>query len=671
MIPIPKAAPAPKVKRVSIRDFLKGTVHAQDDGRTPQNGLRDSSNMIIEQDGVLRPRPSLRQYGPQPTGTVLGEVYEFSRENSGVREYWLITIQNVGGTAKVYVAKGEDSSWTICNGKTYNTTADAHFLQIADKILIMNGEDNLSYLDTSDMSVTAYTELDDPNAPTLDTNTGLSGTDFNVYYAVTSNSTVGETAGSDELTVQVSTDRDIWDPDTQSITIARTQVTDEESWNVYMGISADGAGTPKMYAIATGLDPSITTFTDNGTRAQDLTKPLPTSNSTAGPKATRGCVFQGRAFLVGIKDSRYDVIRGGDYGFELDFSPANGGGTTPVGNGTKDVPVKAVPFRTGKGDAKLMIIQQGTNGSGRRSFMEPTTVTYGSQTFIVWQVTEDSGQDGTDSPDGVIVYDNSVWYPSRDGFKTTGTKPSLQNILSVDKITNSIRTDIPTLNTDAMAGCVGLAYDNRLYWAVPVLSSSNNQIWVFDLERKGAWMTQWNIDADWMTLYNDNEGKTHHLILHNNTISELTYMVKTADNGTGFRTQGLSGQVRFSEDGREWGRLIQLIFVVLRAQGDVNFNVTGQGEDPELISVTEAQSFSGNSTRAGWGEAQAGWSSRGWSTIKAVPSTFNTASQDVIIEVDEDLQWFQYAWNSTDSGVDYQISEIIAEYVPVGIKDLT
>lgn len=672
MLPVQRPTKAPSIKRISIKNWLKGTVSAFDDGRTPLEGLTDSANVILEQDGTVRPRPSLLQYGPQPTGTILGEIKEFRVTSGGVTTNWLITVQNVAGTAKVYIAKGEDLAWTVCNGKTYDTSAPAHFLQVDNKVLVMNGVDNLSYLDTSSNTVIPYTALSTPAAPTLSSLTGLTGTSFKVYYAITANSTVGETAGSAVLTQQVSTDRDLWDSATQNVKITWSTVAGVQSWNLYMGVSADGAGSPTMYAIATGLDATTLSFTDDGTRSQDLSRPLPTFDSTAGPKATRGCIAaNGRPFLVGDSDHPYYVWRGGDFGFELDFSPANGGGYTAIGNGTEFIPNCVKPYRNAKGDSMVMVLSQGTNGSGRRSYMSPTTITYGSSTFVVWQVTEDSGQDGTDSPDGVIIYQNSAWYPSRDGFKTTGTKPQLQNVLSTDRISNTIQTDLSTLNTSAMDKSVGLAFEGRLYWALPVSDTSNNQIWVLDLDRQGAWMKPWNIAADWMTLYNDNDGRTHFLVLSNNTILEFTYAANTTDDGDAFYTSGTSGQVKFSEDGREWGRLIQLIFVLLRPQGDINFTVSGRSEDG-IEAWVEPEAFATNATRSGWSEPRAGWSSlRGWSEITTVPTSFNSSYEEVIVEVDEDLQWFQYAWSSTQPGVDYSLADVIAEYVPAGIKDLS
>ena len=59
-----------------------------------------------------------------------------------------------------------------------------------------------------------------------------------------------------------------------------------------MGTSQNGAGMPTLYAIATGLDPAVLSFTDDGTKAQDLTRLLPTQNSTAGPKTSRGSSYK-------------------------------------------------------------------------------------------------------------------------------------------------------------------------------------------------------------------------------------------------------------------------------------------------------------------------------------------------------------------------------------------
>ena len=203
MIKAPAPIKPPKISRISSKNWLHGTVTAFDDGRTPMDGLRASNNVVLDQDGTIRPRPSMMLYGTQPVGTILGEVYEFVQQGATTNTNWLITMQNVAGATNIFVNK-DGGAWTIATGKTYSNTANTHFAQIDNKVLVMNGVDNLSYLDIPTMAVIPFTALLAVTAPTLTTNTGLTGTTYNYYYQVSANSTVGETAASAKLTVPVS-----------------------------------------------------------------------------------------------------------------------------------------------------------------------------------------------------------------------------------------------------------------------------------------------------------------------------------------------------------------------------------------------------------------------------------------------------------------------------------
>ena len=669
----PKAQKPPKLRRSSNKNWLKGVVTEFDSSRSPIDGLVSSANTKLYQDGTVGPRPSLKLYGPQPAETVLGEIFEFKSMSGLTATQKMICMQSDGTNGNIYVASGDDSSWTKVTGKNYSKTAKAHFVQAQNKILIMNGVDSLSYYDIELGTLVAYTALTKAGTPTLTTNTGLSGTDFKVYYAVTANSSVGETEKpTTVLTVDVSTDRDVWNKDTQSIKIGWTAVANAKSYNVYCGVGVDGAGAPTLYAIATGLDPAALAFTDNGTRAQDLSRPLPSFNSTAGPKASRGAVINGRPWLVGDADNPYYVWRGGDFEHEMDFSPSNGGGYTPIGYGTKEIPIAIKAFRDGKGDQRITVLTQSTNGAGRRYLLSPREITHGNTTFVVWESSEDSGADGTDSPDALIVYNNSLFYPSRDGFKTTGTKPQLQNVLSTDRISNTIQKDIALLNTDSMALAVGLAYEGCLYFALPVNSTTNSEIWVIDLDREGAWMKPWSVAADWMWLYNDNNGKTHFCVLKGNGVYEFTNQFFTNDNGVAFLTSGESGQIGFSDDELEWASISRVVCRLLRPQGVINLSVTVGTEDGPL-TFTHTEDFTAESTVVGWGEivpGMAGFGLLGFSQVVNAPEDTGEASTDVEIEIDEEANWWKYAWSTPQSNAKYQIGNVTAEYVAIGTKDL-
>jgi hypothetical protein len=227
-----------------------------------------------------------------------------------------------------------------------------------------------------------------------------------------------------------------------------------------------------------------------------------------------------------------------------------------------------------------------------------------------------------------------------------------------------------------MDGAVGLGFEGRLYWALPVNADSNSEIWVLDLERKGAWMKPWSISADWMWLYNDNSGNTHHMVMSNNVLYDLSYSALSTDDGTAFMTSGQSGQIYFSDDKRMWVNLLKVIVVLLRPQGQIDFQITGKTEDNADQALGEPTSFTPNSssTVAGWGEINrsiVGWGRNRWSLVNLVPTNTNDATQEVPIDIEEEVQWAAYQWSTTKVGVDYNISDVIYEYVEVGLKDLS
>ena len=581
-------------------------------------------------------------------------------------------MQNVAGATNIFVNK-DGGAWTIATGKTYSNTANTHFVQIDNKVLVMNGVDNLSYLDIPTMAVIPFTALLAATAPTLTTNTGLTGTTYNYYYQVSANSTVGETAASAKLTVPVSTQREQWTAATQNITIGWTAVTNATSYNVYLATSSTATG----FFLATVSKDSLS-YKDAGTIARNVNIPAPLSDTTPGPKVTRGSVINGQVFLVGDADNLRYVRFGGTGTAILDFSPFGGGGWVELGRGTKEFPVRVMSFRDGRGNSQITVLCRGTNGTGKRYIMSPATTTLGTTIINYMTVIEDNGQDGTDSPDGVVLYRDSLWYPSRDGFKTTGTKPQLQNILSTDTVSETITNDIHNLNNANMIGCVGLAFQGRIYWALPNGSATNNEIWVLDLNRGGAWMKPWNISASWMNLYNSNDGNTHQLILSANGLYELTYAQSSNDNGVAFSTNITSGLIKFSEDTLEWAKVIDITFVLLRPQGTAVFTVSGKTEDSALVTLgSNYFTAAASNVIAGWSEA--GWGGSpdlaipriyGWSNFGAVPLSFSTAQTLVTVEVDEELEWLQWELDTSSVSSDYQLADVVLRFVPIGVKSL-
>jgi hypothetical protein len=662
----------PKISRLSLKDWLKGNVSAFDDGRTPTDGLRASSNVELDQDGTIRPRPSLVKYGTTFPGTLLGELYEFTKQTTGLsNDNYMVGMFNVAGTTQPYYSK-DGGAWTALVGKTYDNTASAHFCQVDNKVLVMNGVDNLSYVDIPTLTVVPFTSISSPTITSV-TATGMTSPNITYYYKVSANSTFGETAASAATSVSAN-QRDLWTPSTQYVTVVYPAVASAISYNIYLGTTSG-----QEVLIASGVNG--TTFKDDGSQAfvPNVSQAAPVGDTTAGAKTSRATAINGQVFMTGDKDNPHYVRYGGNGDSVLDFSPFNGGGYSELGRGAKEFPVTVKPFRDGKGTSQITVLCRSTNGQGKRFLMTPQTTTYGSTVIAYFAITEDNGQDGTSSPDGVILYNDSLYYPSLDGFKTTGTKPQLQNLLSTSTISETIQNDVKTLNNSSMTGCVGIAYQQRLYWALPVGSTSNNQIWTLDLQRDGAWMKPWGISASWMMLYNDNSGMTHFIVVQNNTAYEMTDSQATYDDGVAFPTNATSGLIKFSEDGREWSSVIDITFVLLRPQGVVNFNVAGKTEDSDSLQGLGSSTFVASATTAGWGES--GWGGSpdaflpmtpdifGWSNFTEVPISFGDARKEITIEIDDELQWMSWELNTNNGGTFYQLSDVVIQHVPIGVKN--
>lgn len=656
---------APDVKYLSITGWPKGVTSRNDDDRTPQDALSTAENGSLSQNGTYKPRPGLKLYGTQPTGTVIGQLYEFVKMNGTTPETWLAWMENRSGTGTVIIAK-DGGAHTAVTGKTYSSTAKAHFEQIYGKLLITNGSDNLSYMDIDTVAITPFTTLSTPSAPTLAA-TGVGGSTYTLRYRVTATNQ-GETAASTAGTIGISKVRDLWNGTSEYIALTITRVTGAQRYNIYVG---DQAGFE--YFLDSVVDPgSGTTFTynDTGAIATNTNRLAPVGDSTAGPKTTRSTNIKGQVFMVGDIDNPGRVWFGGTGSSALDFSSYNGGGWVEPNKGGKDFPVKAMPFRDGKGTPMVCVLSKGTNGTGKRYLFQPATTTVGDTIISYMQVQEDNGQDGTDSPDGVVILDDALIYPSRTAFKSTTTAPQIQNILSTRSNSDNIGPDVQALSAKYMDSCVGVVNDRQIYWALPYQSTTNNQIWVLDLRQKGAWMRPWNIAADWLTLYADNAtGQTKFLALVANKIYEFDEATSTNDNGTAFPTGAATGAIKFSDDGTMYASVPTIKFVFLRPQGLINVQAVVHTEDGELtftdtVNTTTTESVSGFGSY-GWG--QVGWGNLEYGDLRNILASI--PRKEKTLEIGEEVNYVVASVNSTNSGVSYEWGGVTVEHVLIGRKE--
>jgi len=666
-----RASPQPKIGYTKVDKWPKGLFSRFDADRVPLDGLLVGENVILEQDGTISPRPGLKLYGIQPSGIVLGQIYEFVYMNGTLPETWLVCMQNIGSIGYVTVNKN-GGAWQTLTGKTYSATAKAHFEQVFGKILVSNGADNLSFVDIQPLTITPFTALAQPTAAptvTVPTVAGFNGANITYRYRYTY-SNQGETAGSPAATNGTTNKlREQWNGTTEFMTVEGTGVpVGTQRVNIYVGTEAGN----EFYLDTVAITGGATTFkyTDTGTIAENPNRIVPVGDSTSGPKVTRITNVKGQVYMVGDTENPSRIWFGGAGTYSLDFSSYNGGGWVEPNKGGKDFPVVVKPFRDGKGTPMAVCFSKGTNGAGKRYLLSPLTTTLGTTTISYMSVQEDNGQDGTDSPDGVVMTNDGAWYPSRESFKTSNTKANIQNIVSTSGITDNIGDVVNALSSKSMDSCVGLVNDQRIYWAVPFQSSTNNQIWILDLRQNGAWMRPWYINADWMLLYADNaDGTTKTLILRNNKIYQLDSTSATNDDGVAFATNINSGHIRVGENGQS-ANVRYVKFIFLRPQGEINISVTANTEDgsqtfSESLNDTTLQSV-GALGAYGLGMIGLGnlWPVAGGLTVASARSRVSKT-----IEIDEECDYYSWSVGSTASGVSYQLAEVLDSKVAVGYSE--
>lgn len=682
MIEAPREIKQTEISDRSINKFNTGLVTLSGI-KAPDDAISQGVNLELTPDSMWTPRPSLSDHLALATNTIQGQVLPVNRPD---KVYYFAMIN---GKAS-YTSTG-DTKWNAIDSphNNYDKVATTTFLQTDDKVLIMNGVNDLSYIDLTEMGFPIYVfdEIANPTVAPTATNVGLDGTAFTIYYGYSYNGVVGETAISPILSYKILKPRDTWEPDKHSVTlkIPNTVPTGAKSYNIYVALAAQGTSPnwEDMLRLATNLDLNNKSFVDNGTLVIDISRGNPPAqNSTKGPKTRQGIEANGRPILYDDPNDPWSIYIGGDSEHPLDFSTSHGGFRSVVGKGTAFYPQKISYFRSGQGIPELKILSSSVYGVGKTYKIGPKTITYADASFVVWEVEEEKvGSGGTTATHSVLTYSDNMYYWSPDGIEKTGTRAEIQNILSTNKINNRIEPSFKAVLKSRHNQVVGTAWSDKLYWAVPANgSNTNNQIWIYDLLNEGAWYFH-NIKADWMFTVSEKNGQTYVCVVDGKAVykfSDKNVAMDTIDGkNQRFITSAMGSSMAFNDQRNRYFYIIQAVFTLLSPRGKIKLGVSYTNENNQIkniareIDLSEGADFSSES---GWSNPELQWDNiRAWSEPDEMiqsngPVGNNLQEYRFKLDIGDIVRSAQWTISSSTADANFQLSSITYQGKDLGTK---
>lgn len=665
MLRRPKVVPPPKVNTITVDSWQRGRVSVLDDNRGAIDGLDLSENVWLTQDGVVEPRPSLAVYGSEPVGQILG-ITEITIVEDSLPINYLLSVQKNDTEAFVYYAK-DGGAWQKASGITYTDKAleaEYNFCQTDNKCLILNGVNKTHFFDFPTKTVKKFEKLSVPTDLQINT-TGLSSGSIVLRYGVTSQS-LGETKPVYFTTQKVNKDRQGWEASKENITLKwKCNDPKVERFLIYVG---NEQGKEQYLTYVANDGSSEFSFLDNGTLFPQPATTVPDSDTSEGVVGRRAERINGTVYLLGDASNPYRIYYdGGSPKTALNFS-AFGGGFIDVAPGGKELPNAVVSFRTGRGDPVPTVMMQGTSGFGAMKHLVDDTIDVAGVPVTVLKVQDANGREGTDAPNAILKYQESLHYLSKNGVHTTGTLPSIQSVLSTTKSSASIEPDFKKLNLKALGKTVGIVYGGRLMWALPVgdnANTENNEIWLQDLERGGAWLLPWKISAKFLLHYNSNDGKTHVLAVVNNRIYEFIEGGKTTDAGVPFETRVRTSKIFFSRNS-DFARVLTLHLELINPSGRITIKIRGRTARKTITKII-SRSFPTRSRYIGWGDDYNFRDTKyfGWGVPKPLGNEKSSETRLINIKLNKNLKWFSIEL-STNGVASYGLHKIRVRNVPIG-----
>jgi hypothetical protein len=650
---------------ITVDKFGRAVMTLFSDTRIPLDGVKTAQNMWLSQDGVWETRPPTTPYGATYTGPIDG-ADQFSVYNSDgtVSTYlWIID----SGSFKIAQDGG---AWTS-KGGSFTVGTPVVGLQVngiksdgtrANILLLFQAGKALSYYDISGGALGSYSSISTP-VSVAGARTGLAAGSYNAYVRVTAVNAVGETLASTEASVAggISKTRDNWISGTDYITWTWTAVTGATRYNIYY---SDATGA-EVYLGST----STNSYIDTGVDVPNPYQSVPDVDTTGGPKYGDGWLSGNRIWGTKDPSQPYRVAWTGTGQYMGAFNPFYGGGYIDLERGGPERPEKGFHFRTGKGDAASTVLSAAPTGAGASTAITLTTLTVDTLVIVIPVAVKQQGSVGTRSPLGVVITADSAYFPSPKGFHNTGSRQSILNVLVTSDLSDIIRPSVRGISNGYASGICGGFHDGRIFWSVPYGSTTNNQIWVYDVERKGAWALPWSLGVKRFFEYTDSTGLVHFLAVPV-TGTQLVEIggSGSGDSGTAFNTLLETGLIHWDKNHMTWATIKKAYVELADPAGQISFTVSGVRRGRDFTSVA-TRTINANQGASGFGADL--WGNIQFGDSASSGRTYTQPSVKKVLKVNKVLNNIKLGLSSSTIDARFTLIEFVIEGVMQQTSDPT
>lgn len=703
MVDPPKKNPVPRLLRTAQDGFGRGLVTAGGRTDVPRDGLWVAENAVITHGGSVESRrPFVRSRVPDlPPGGFAGPV--FSYWDQGTEAFDLLAI--VGGT--LWSHSDGSGSWDEVlqpdGAVTFSTSRMASFARYGDLVAIADGESPLAYFRVPQQgapaSVTRPGDEVSQN-PQMSLSGAAAEGDYRAYYLVSYVNDFGETPASGGGP---------FDTGPAWATVALDDpMAPLGKWANEVVIDVSGVDTSlshnarvRVYRVLTPdfLSPSVTafqlvkeypvsdgdqSFADDGTVAGRVIAPQ-LENSTGGLVGRYVTEIDGRLWVLGAGAERQKVYYTGaaptDSAYPQFFT--GDGGYFYVAYGTSFEPVVIRRGRADDGQICNFVLCAGPDGQGRRFNVLSLEASYGSQTVHQFYPSEQRGDEGAYSTFGVLDYMNSILYPSSGGFKSSGVRAAYTGDNVTAAIDSAVADTVLAIPFSTFRTMYGTVHDGKAIWHTGPAS-----MLVFDARRNGAWTT-WTGPHSWFGSLSFGRDKAALYLVNGRRVLRYSDSPERPERdllGPAHPVRLASGVLTVRpDDGREWVRLLNVLFVFSALVGPVTLTVgansrrrleryTGtvtvgrgvfgadgyRGAEPVGFSGMKAQ---GPDAPRGAFSTPSSWSDGPF--IVRYDATSGTA--EVRVRVNKDVNSLFWEVRSEDGFVRMRLDGFVYEYVDIGV----